>query len=153
MKTKSIIFYADDDHDDQEIFKNALHDIEYDADLYFQNHGEELLNDLRYHSVVPNLIFLDLNMPGRTGFHILQEIREMKEFCNIPIIILSTTSDPVAAHRAKNLGANLFITKPVIYTQFIALMKIVMSMDWFNICEDKQPFYINISQSTIVKAS
>ena len=153
MKTKSIIFYAEDDLDDQEIFKNALHDINYEADLYFQNHGDELLHDLKYHSVVPNLIFLDLNMPGKTGYHVLQEIREMEEFCNIPIIILSTASDPVASHRAKNLGANLFITKPTVYSQFISLMKIVMSMDWADVCEAKQPFYINISQSTIVKAS
>ena len=153
MKTKSIIFYTEDDCDDQEFFKKALEGIEYDTEVYFQAHGEELLHDLRYHSVLPTLIFLDLNMPRRTGFEVLQEIREIEDFNDIPVIILSTTSDPVSTHRAKNLGANLFLTKPTTINQFTALMRVVLAMDWLDTSRFRQPFYINISPSAIVKAS
>ena len=152
MKAKSIIFYAEDDLDDQEVFKSVLTESQYSAELYCQNHGEQLLEDLKHHSVLPNFIFLDLNMPERSGFQVLQEIREMDEYNQIPIIILSTTNDPVACYRAKDLGANLFLTKPSNYTQFISLMHMTLSMDWNEVSGSKQPFYINISQTTIVKA-
>lgn len=152
MNTKSIIFYAEDDRDDQEFFKDALGNINNDAEVHFQNHGEELLHDLRYNSVLPSLIFLDLNLPRRTGFEVLQEIRENEEFNQIPIIVLSTACDPVSTHRAKNLGANLFLTKPTTMNQYTALMRVVLSMDWSDVSKFRQPFYINISPSTIVKA-
>ena len=153
MKTNTIIFYAEDDRDDQEIFEDVIQEIKYPAEISFQNDGVELLKDLRNKSYLPNLIFLDLNMPGRNGFHVLQEIREMQEFDHIPVIILSTSNDPVATYRAKNLGANLFLNKPATYIQFIALLKTVLYMDWSDLLKSRHPFYINISQTTIVKAS
>ena len=145
MNAKPIIFYAEDDLDDQEVFKSVLSESQCSAELYCQNHGEQLLDDLKHHSVLPNFIFLDLNMPERSGFQVLQEIREKDEYNRIPIIILSTTNDPVACYRAKNLGANLFLTKPTNYNQFISLMHMTLSMDWYDLSETKQPFYTNIS--------
>lgn len=61
----------------------------------------------------PDLVFLDLQMPGVTGFEVCRQMRATPVGAHVPIIVLTGSEDEVAMHRAYNAGATDFILKPV----------------------------------------
>lgn len=115
-RTPSRILLADDDADDRELFEEALSDIHPNAVLTTAQDGEELMFILRnYHK--PDLLFLDLNMPRKNGKECLVEIGRSQELKNIPIIIYSTSVNPVDIDETFSLGAKLFFRKPNSYEE------------------------------------
>ena len=66
----------------------------------------------------PDLILLDLNMPRKDGWEVLQEIKSDPDLSLLPVIILTTTDDEREIQRCYDLGANVYITKPVDYDGF-----------------------------------
>lgn len=69
---------------------------------------------------VPDLIFLDLNLPKADGLDLLKMIRTRPHLAEVPVAILTSSSSPVDRERAYGLGANLFITKPAGLSEFLA---------------------------------
>lgn len=66
----------------------------------------------------PLLVLLDINLPGMSGFEVLEQIKSNPETRKIPVIILSTTDSPEEINRCYELGCNAYITKPVDYNDF-----------------------------------
>jgi len=66
----------------------------------------------------PLLVLLDLNLPMVDGYQVLEQMKANERTKAIPIIILTTTDDGYEINRCYELGANIYITKPVEYTQF-----------------------------------
>lgn len=64
------------------------------------------------------LILLDLNLPDMSGTDILQQIKENANTRHLPVVILTTTDDEMEIQRCYDLGANVYITKPVDYEGF-----------------------------------
>jgi CheY-like chemotaxis protein len=64
------------------------------------------------------LILLDLNLPDMTGIEILRQVKENKFLKSAPVVILTTTDDSHEIKRCYELGANVYITKPVNYESF-----------------------------------
>lgn len=107
------IILAEDDEDDQMFFRDALLEISSEIDLHINDNGEELMSALTKEcSLIPDIIFLDLNMPIKDGFTCLQEIRVNDKFKNCPVIILTTSNNPEHIELAYQFGANLFVSKP-----------------------------------------
>ena len=69
------------------------------------------------------LILLDLNLPIRDGFEVLELLKNNERTRRIPIIILTTTSNPREVDRCYQLGCNIYITKPVDYQSFTAALE------------------------------
>lgn len=67
---------------------------------------------------LPLLILLDLNLPGLSGFQVLERLKAERRTKHIPVIILTTTDNPQDIERCYALGCNVYITKPVAYAQF-----------------------------------
>ena len=112
----SRILLADDDADDRELFEEALSDVLPNAVLTTAQDGEELMFILKnYHK--PDLLFLDLNMPRKNGKECLHEIARHPELKKIPIIIYSTSVNPVDIEETFSLGAILFFRKPNSYEE------------------------------------
>ena len=112
MKT---IFLADDDADDREFFEEALKEIDIETELTTVKDGAELMTTLVEHVTdppPPHVIFLDLNMPRKSGIECLKEIRETPKLKNIPVVIFSTSAYPNAVETTYTLGANCYICKP-----------------------------------------
>jgi two-component system response regulator RpaA len=63
-------------------------------------------------SISPDLITLDLMMPGLTGFELCELMQQDPRFANIPVIIVSARDDPESKERAIRMGAKDYITKP-----------------------------------------
>ncbi|MGU3495678.1 response regulator [Xanthobacteraceae bacterium A53D] len=64
------------------------------------------------------LILLDLNLPDMTGVSILKKIKDNEHLRRSPVVVLTTTDDKVEIQRCYDLGANVYVTKPVNYENF-----------------------------------
>ena len=85
------------------------------------DHGAAALSYLasrEAHDGSPFLILLDLNLPDIQGVDILAKIKEDERLHRAPVIVLTTTDDKKEIERCYELGANVYITKPVDYQTF-----------------------------------
>jgi CheY-like chemotaxis protein len=87
------VLLADDDEDDRLFFKEAIDDIKMRTIVTIVNDGIELMEYLNNPEIsLPDVIFLDLNMPRKNGMQCLEEIRNDKILKNLTIAIYSTSS-------------------------------------------------------------
>ena len=113
MKTVKTVFMIDDDVEDQEIFTDTLFSIDESIQCVRPVDGRQALGALlKKGAVLPDLIFVDLNMPTMNGYEFLKEIKDHQRLNHIPVIIYTTSSDNKDKEKAKRLGASSFITKP-----------------------------------------
>lgn len=126
------ILLTDDDADDREFFADAVADIHLNFPVEFCENGLELLNRLYNKELsIPDIIFLDLNMPVMSGFESLQQIRDDAKFKDIPIIaIYSTSATEDGIKNTFGLGASAYIVKPTDFNDLKKLLKKVIEMDW-----------------------
>lgn len=118
------LLLADDDLDDCLFFKEALEELPVDAFLSTVNDGVQLMDFLSTNSGnLPDTLFLDLNMPRKSGIECLSEIKVMDELKNLPIIIFSTSLDLDVVDSLYAKGANYYIRKP---GEFSALKKVIL---------------------------
>jgi two-component system, chemotaxis family, response regulator Rcp1 len=80
----------------------------------------------------PDLILLDLNLPRKNGREVLQEIKTDPNLRRIPVMVLTTSNAEQDLHKAYNLHANCYITKPVDLDQFLNVVRSIEHF-WFNI--------------------
>ena len=80
------------------------------------------------------LVLLDVNMPVKGGIQVLQEMKSSERMRMIPVIMLTTSDDPVEINTCYKLGCNFFITKPVDYAKFVNTIKnIALILEVFKI--------------------
>ena len=103
------IMLIEDDADDQYFFMDALGTIEGDFSWKIAQNGVEALKHLG-NGELPSLIFLDLNMPLMNGYECLNQIRNSAAK-DIPIVVISTSTNPRDKKRVEELGAQVFIEK------------------------------------------
>ena len=86
------ILLADDDLDDRSFFEKALEEIPIATKLVMVYNGEQLMDHLdNKANLIPDILFLDLSMPRKTGFECLVEIKENKRLKDIPVIMFTTS--------------------------------------------------------------
>jgi CheY-like chemotaxis protein len=78
----------------------------------------------------PNLVFLDINLPGMDGFGVLECLRKLEKFKHIPIVMLTTSARQKEVERAYGLGANGYVVKSENFQQFMAKLQAVKNY-WF----------------------
>jgi CheY-like chemotaxis protein len=123
-KATNLILYAEDDEDDIEFFRDSLEKLESENKLIVVSNGKKVLQALRER--VPDIIFLDINMPVMDGMQCLKHIRtKMGELSNIPVVILSTSD--FYKNEALKDGADYYFVKPVLQEEWIEI---------FNFCFD-----------------
>lgn len=107
-----IALYIDDDFEDTEIFHEAITSVDPDVVFYTASDGYEGFKVLEQITVVPDFIFLDVNMPRMNGKDFLKQIKKKVMFRSIPVIMYSTTSHQEEILAYKKMGAHDFIRKP-----------------------------------------
>ncbi|MDX1365445.1 MAG: response regulator [Arenibacter latericius] len=118
MKVIPNILLADDDPDDCMFFREALEDLLLPGQLTFVNDGEKLLESLLNSAIdLPDILFLDLNMPNKNGFDCLTEIKSNERLKRIPVVIISTSYNPTVAAELYRIGASYYIRKPIGFSQ------------------------------------
>ncbi|WP_339876062.1 response regulator [uncultured Algoriphagus sp.] len=112
------LLLADDDVDDRFFFKDSLSKLPIETRLTTVTNGVELMNLLLTEKdALPDVIFLDLNMPMKSGFECLTEIMSNDKFRDLPIIIYSTSMDEPVVNLLFEQGAFRFIRKPGEYSK------------------------------------
>ena len=135
-----IIFYADDDEDDRDTFSDAVGELSDTSTLITHDGGAKLLAALKNPPPKPSIVFIDLNMPGKTGFDVLKEIRTSQFLENLPVIVVSTSSDEKTIESIRALGANLYITKPTNFNDLKKSIDYVLNINWANFKPDIKTF-------------
>jgi CheY-like chemotaxis protein len=130
-KLPSLIMLADDDPDDRLLFKDAISEISKDIAIHTLSGGVELMAHLNDHqNPLPDLIFLDLNMPRKNGFECLEEIRLNPRLKTLCVIIYSTSSQFKDILETLNKGANLYFTKPYNFQELVARLQKIFTLNW-----------------------
>ncbi len=110
-------FLTDDDQDDTDLFREALFDVNPSIEFDFASSGKELVPKLQMGKFEPQIIFLDINMPGMNGWECLEVLKSKTELKDIPVIMYSTSSSGMEGKKAVNLGALCFFEKPPNFLQ------------------------------------
>jgi len=106
------LLYIDDDAEDREFFKEAVDQLDPSILCHTAQDGAEGLKALRDLIVMPDFIFVDVNMPLMNGKQFLVEIKKQIRLRSIPVIIYSTTSHPEELKTFQRLGAFKVLVKP-----------------------------------------
>jgi DNA-binding NarL/FixJ family response regulator len=136
------IWLADDDADDRLVFEIAIKEVSQQAVLHTIDDGLQLIKQLNASLILPHLLFLDLNMPCKNGKECLAEIREVKRFEALPIVVYSSSDQVNDVNHAYGLGASLYVKKPGKYGDMVRLLKEVLNLNW------KDPKGVAISHFT-----
>jgi CheY-like chemotaxis protein len=123
------IWLAEDDPDDCEIFREVLLRLAPQADLTVFKDGEALIRQLST-SNKPDILFLDINMPCMTGLECLVEIRALRHFSRLPVVILSNSRVGKQMQSAYAYGANLYFPKPYTISELESGLRELFSMNW-----------------------
>jgi CheY-like chemotaxis protein len=125
------IILADDDEDDILFFTDAFDELKINTKVNTFKDGEELMNYLNTdEAVMPNVLFLDLNMPKKTGLECLTEIKDNDKMSGIAIAIYSTSASEEDIEKTFVLGANIYIKKPADFKKLKKVLSEVVSINW-----------------------
>ena len=125
------VILVDDDEDDRMLFGTAIQSLEMDIYLTTKENGLELIEYLKKpDTIIPDLLFLDLNMPYMGGFECLTKIRNNPKTEKLPIAIYSTSSSKKDMDTSLIKGVNIYINKPNDFNKLKRILKQVICTNW-----------------------
>ena len=125
------VLIADDDEDDRQMLCEAMSDVKIEISVHNVHNGEKLMEYLaECNANLPDLIFLDLQMPRKNGFECLIEIRTGAKFKDTIIAIYSTSISEQDIDSTFHAGANIFITKPKSHEELQKILKDIFKINW-----------------------
>jgi len=140
----AVILLVEDDPGDQKLIKTSLFNEKIINEVHIANSGEEALKYLQHsknfdvEAPMPDLILLDLNMPGMGGKEFLRQIKADDEIGTIPVVILTTSESDKDIIESYKLQAAGYIRKPMSLEELQNVM-LNLSEFWFVICKRVQP--------------
>jgi CheY-like chemotaxis protein len=135
------ILMADDDADDRLLVREALRETGRGEQLRVVCDGDQLLGYLRQSvrgaaspRTRPDLILLDLKMPGKDGRTALRELKADPDLRSIPIVVLTTSTAADDVGYCYAMGVNSYVTKPATFRGLVELME-TLGKYWFDLVE------------------
>ncbi len=140
------VFIADDDPDDIEFFTAAVKAISPKIKITIAKNGLEMLEFVQI--VIPDIIFLDINMPCMNGLDCLAELRRHRHLEHVAIIMYSTGIKEEHIEQSYALGANRYIKKPVYYTSLKEQLSSVFSWNLDELLSrpSRDKYFLNMDQ-------
>lgn len=125
------ILLVEDNPDDVELTRIAFNEAKIANKLVVASDGAEALDYLfargkhcdRDPSDLPSLVLLDLNLPKVDGREVLHAIRSNEATKTLPVVVLTTSTEPFDVEASYALGVNSYIRKPVDFEQFVWAVK------------------------------
>lgn len=112
------IYLADDDQADCLLFKDALEELPVSANLTTVHDGEQLMDLLTQKgNKLPDVLFLDLNMPRKNGFAALGQIKRDEKLLDLPVMVFSTANDQTKVKAVFRDAAHYYIRKPAKFSE------------------------------------
>lgn len=125
------LFIVDDDLEDHMIIEDAIRSLDAQQVLYFEPDGIAALNRLEAlhkEGSSVSLFIVDLNMPKMGGLEFLSHLKNDDRFKAIPVIIYSTSVNPLEKENCLRLGASNYLTKPVTFQQSLDAGKLFLEI-------------------------
>lgn len=135
------IIFCEDDEDDRLLFKDVLHDFNSELKVEFVSHGLRLMELLKQY--LPDLVFLDLEMPFKNGLECLLEIRRSPALEKLPVIVFSSTTRQSNIQTAYDMGAHLFLIKSSTFSEYTSSIRAVLQLDWSKPDAIKEQYCVN----------
>ncbi|MDP2034529.1 MAG: response regulator [Polaromonas sp.] len=137
------ILLVDDQEDQAMLVKAAFEVARIEAVINYVSGGVECLAYLRkeldYSAVrTPDLILLDLNMPQMNGFQVLEHLAADFQLKHIPVVVLTTSTNPTDVRKCYSLGCNSYISKPFDFDELAKAMGL-MYRYWFHLAALPSP--------------
>ena len=130
MSLQKLILYADDDTDDKLWVTEACKALNYALRIKFVENGRQALDYLstQANPHLPSLIVLDLNMPELDGRQTLQKLKANADYKDIPVAIVTTSSNKIDRDVCLRLGASLYLIKPDSHTEWQNVLRQLMRL-------------------------
>ena len=129
LKKMRSVLLADDDEDDCLLFGEALSEISLSTQLTTVHNGEHLIDLLTTQNAgLPDVLFLDLNMPRKNGWQCLEEIKQNEKLKKLSVVIISTSFQQEVADQLHEKGARHYIRKPNNFAQLKKVIQQVLSI-------------------------
>jgi CheY-like chemotaxis protein len=135
------ILLVDNDKDDCFVFETALHEVDPSIELVSLNDGKDVLDYLS--TETPDLIFLDLKMPLKSGHECLKELQEHPSFRKIPVIVYSESDYSVDINVSYGLGATLYFPKPNTVNALVKSLERIFGMAWNNPSDITSQYFLD----------
>lgn len=137
------VLLVEDDPGDAGLVRIAMRRGRQNCDLFHVKNGNEALAFLRHEgehgqTPRPDLVLLDLNLPGLNGHEVLEQVKTDPALCQIPVVILSTSEAERDVSKAYRLGANSYVTKPMDVELFTASIHAIEDY-WLGVVQLPQP--------------
>lgn len=121
---------VEDNRADIRLTQEAMREVDLRSNLHVVTSGDEALDFLWHrgnhcNAPRPDLILLDLNLPGIDGREVLARIKSDARLRRIPVVVLTTSADEVDIARSYDLQVNCFITKPVDLDEFLRVVRAI----------------------------
>jgi CheY-like chemotaxis protein len=140
MPKPSTILIAEDDENDAMLMRRAFEKAQVGAALRIVRNGDEAICYLngdgifcdRKQHPFPAMFVVDLKMPRRSGFEVIEWIRTKAPLKTLPVIVLTASKQSPDIERAYALGANSYLVKP---SSFLELVEMVKQLEkyWLNL--------------------
>lgn len=141
------ILLCDDDEDDRMFFSEAMKELKIKNELTVFETGLQLMDYLHHPTtLLPHILFLDLNMPCKMGLECLKEIRENARFRDLVIAIYSTSASEQEIEETFTNGANIYIKKPSDFKKLKKIIHHILNMNWqyHTAGLNKETFFLSI---------
>jgi len=125
MKNTKTIYIADDDEDDRMLIRIAIENVIQNVTIVEAIDGAHLLSLINREVSSHQLVIMDMNMPRMSGLETLAEIRSEDAISHIPVIMVSTASNPKLIKEAYIQGINAYITKPLYVDDYKKIANVV----------------------------
>ena len=154
MDDLSTILLIEDNPDDVELVTHAFRKAEIPNPLIVVDDGDKAIDYLKSRAAysdrakypLPGLILLDLKLPRRSGFEVLEAIRANEETRRTPVVVLTSSNQETDIERAYDVGANSYLVKP---GDLSALVELVKSVDAYWITLNMKPGAENVAGALV----
>jgi CheY-like chemotaxis protein len=134
------ILHVEDNLGDKELLEHACRAAEVKCNLIWVEDGEAAVEYLsgtgcyaqRDQFPAPSLVLLDLKMPRRNGFEVLEWLRQHPSLKWLPVVVFTASNSAKDIRRAFELGANSLIVKPTAYRDLVEYIKTLYHY-WFRL--------------------
>jgi CheY-like chemotaxis protein len=147
MPERAVILIAEDDEDYVMVLKKAFSQANVQNPVYFVSSGQELLTYLkgdgkfanRDEYPLPDLLLLDLKLPGYNGFEVLRWVRTHQGLLGMRVVVLTSSEQMRDVNDAYQLGANSFLVKPFDFEGLVHLAKLIRAY-WLECAKSPESF-------------
>lgn len=122
------IILAEDDEDEVFVFKLAIKELPFAVLFTHAEDGEKLMTLLE--EVLPDIIFLDILMPCKSGKECIKEIRSNRRFDSIPVVMYTSARHTDLIEETFRHGANFYLIKPNSINELVERLKSILSLKW-----------------------